>query len=219
MDGWIKLYRKLWHSDMFQGFKNKSNMILVFIWWLTHAKDGKCTFGRDQIHRDTGLNSSSVQRAISNLALSVQEVNYQPNNPFSTVLILNWHKYQDKPIEQPISNRSATDQQPITNKNKNKNKESNIFDHFWSKYPRKVSKKKTLEIWKRINPSKNLADKIMASLDNHINSRQWKKDNGAFIPHPSTWLNQERWNDELEVDQESKVDEFMKQITGGDYER
>ena len=33
----------------------------------------------------------------------------------------------------------------------------------------------------------------MASTD------QWRKDAGAFIPHPATFLNQERWKDEREV--------------------
>lgn len=29
-------------------------------------------------------------------------------------------------------------------------------------------------------------------------SAQWSKDSGQFIPNPSTWLNQERWEDELD---------------------
>ena len=30
-------------------------------------------------------------------------------------------------------------------------------------------------------------------------SEQWKKDDGQFIPHPTTFLNGERWNDEIDV--------------------
>ena len=26
---------------------------------------------------------------------------------------------------------------------------------------------------------------------------EWTKNNGQFIPYPSTWLNQKRWEDEL----------------------
>lgn len=36
----------------------------------------------------------------------------------------------------------------------------------------------------------------MQSLEVQVNSKQWTKDNGQFIPHPSTWLNQSRWEDE-----------------------
>ena len=28
---------------------------------------------------------------------------------------------------------------------------------------------------------------------------QWNRDNGQFIPHPATWLNQRRWEDELTI--------------------
>ena len=28
-------------------------------------------------------------------------------------------------------------------------------------------------------------------------SRQWRENNGQFIPNPATWLNQGRWEDEL----------------------
>jgi hypothetical protein len=27
-------------------------------------------------------------------------------------------------------------------------------------------------------------------------SRQWREDGGRYIPHPATWLNQGRWEDE-----------------------
>jgi len=70
------------------------------------------------------------------------------------------------------------------------------FDVFWSKYPRKVGKGKCRDIWKKIKPSKALFKKIMQSLEAQVNSKQWTKDNGQFIPHPSTWLNQSRWEDE-----------------------
>ena len=29
-------------------------------------------------------------------------------------------------------------------------------------------------------------------------TEQWTRDGGKYIPHASTWLNQERWNDEIE---------------------
>ncbi len=29
------------------------------------------------------------------------------------------------------------------------------------------------------------------------NQEQWTKDDGTYIPHPATWLNQECWEDEV----------------------
>lgn len=70
------------------------------------------------------------------------------------------------------------------------------FEHLWNAYPNKKSKKKAMDIWAKINPSDKLFEKIMAGLERAKQSKQWLKDDGQFIPHPTTWLNQERWNDE-----------------------
>lgn len=73
------------------------------------------------------------------------------------------------------------------------------FEMFWSAYPRKVSKRKAEQVFLRIAPNKKLFDTIMQALEEHKKSPQWVKDGGQFIPHPTTWLNQERWNDQLKV--------------------
>lgn len=69
------------------------------------------------------------------------------------------------------------------------------FGDFWQAYPRKVNKPGALKAWqnKKLNES---IDIILAGLERWKGSRQWIKDNGQYIPHPATWLNQERWNDD-----------------------
>lgn len=41
---------------------------------------------------------------------------------------------------------------------------------------------------------------MMNSLEQFRGSKDWLKDNGQYIPYPSTWLNQKRWEDEDVVD-------------------
>ena len=41
-------------------------------------------------------------------------------------------------------------------------------------------------------------DKIRSTLAWEVQSEQWRRENGQYIPNPATWLNQERWNDEPE---------------------
>ena len=79
------------------------------------------------------------------------------------------------------------------------------FEVFWNIYPLKVGKGKVFEIWKKINPSKELQNKIMEAVERAKNSRQWKKDGGQYIPHPATWLNQGRWDDELEIYEDKTI--------------
>lgn len=69
------------------------------------------------------------------------------------------------------------------------------FDSFWQQYPRKQGKVIALRIWNKINPGEELLPVIIKALKDQCTWPEWLKDNGQYIPHASTWLNQERWND------------------------
>jgi hypothetical protein len=71
------------------------------------------------------------------------------------------------------------------------------FVKFWSRYPKKKAKPAAEKAWKKINPDHSLFNQIMESLGKHCVSKEWLKDDGQFIPHPATWLNQGRWEDEV----------------------
>ena len=71
------------------------------------------------------------------------------------------------------------------------------FDEFWDIYPRKVGQAAAKKIWSRINPDEKLQINILTAIKQQKKSSQWQRDNGQFIPNPSTWLNQCRWDDEL----------------------
>lgn len=79
------------------------------------------------------------------------------------------------------------------------------FDKFWKLYPKKVGKR-ACEI-KFMNLDKKVFGNLFAGLDLYLKS--WKKyivtKNLEFIPHPQTWLNQERWTDEVQVSQDSQT--------------
>jgi hypothetical protein len=67
------------------------------------------------------------------------------------------------------------------------------FDAFWSVYPRRVGKgaaRKSFEKALKIAS----ADEIMSGLRRQLPYYSTREH--QFIPHPSTWLNQERWSDD-----------------------
>jgi hypothetical protein len=70
------------------------------------------------------------------------------------------------------------------------------FETFWSSYPRKVNKQAALKAWTKLRPDAALLARMMAALDWQRRSDQWMRDGGQFIPHPATWLNAKRWEDE-----------------------
>ncbi len=95
-----------------------------------------------------------------------------------------------------------------------------LFLKFWNEYPRKVAKAKALKAWESLKPTDELFEKIMQALRTQKQSEQWSKDKGQFIPHPTTWLNQRRWEDETEViysaaDRQNYDNEYAGTVWGG----
>jgi hypothetical protein len=73
-----------------------------------------------------------------------------------------------------------------------------MFDEFWSIYPRKIAKAVARKAWQRLTPEQQLmAAKV---IDSHCQYWKTKETELEFIPHPATWLNQERWEDELVIE-------------------
>lgn len=69
------------------------------------------------------------------------------------------------------------------------------FEEFWLAYPKKVGKKPSLEVWKRKEMDR-MTDAVIADVELRKRSdEKWRK---GFIPNPQTYLNQERWDDQLE---------------------
>lgn len=65
------------------------------------------------------------------------------------------------------------------------------FEEFWKAYPRKVAKPTARQKFITKCRNEETFRAIMAGLELH--KKTWN--DPQYIPHPSTWLNQERWND------------------------
>jgi hypothetical protein len=69
------------------------------------------------------------------------------------------------------------------------------FKAFWQAYPNKKGKGAAEKAWKKARINGEL-ETILLAIEVQKKSSQWSKDSGQFIPHPSTWLNERRWEDE-----------------------
>ena len=152
------------------------------------------------------------------------------NGDRSLMRVKGWKTYQKINRPQPskyefideVSEQSVNVPEPITpNRIEVNRKEENIiedniipqkngvmktpdqkqdaFEQFYSLYPRKVSKQATIKAFKRL--SKKDRDLIMEVLPKHIKMWIDKGTEMDFIPHPSTWLNQRKFEDVLDHDQ------------------
>ena len=71
------------------------------------------------------------------------------------------------------------------------------FEIFWGNYPRHTNKQAAYKAFAKLNPDDDLLCTILAAIEQQKKSEQWTKDGGQFIPHPATWLNGRRWEDEM----------------------
>lgn len=69
-----------------------------------------------------------------------------------------------------------------------------LFDDWWQAYPRKLVKKEALKAWNQMTKGTD-ASVIVAGLAPW--NAYWTRTGTGMehIPHPATWLRQERWND------------------------
>lgn len=80
------------------------------------------------------------------------------------------------------------------------------FNVFWKQYPKKVAKPYALKVWKKINPSDELLQKMLAA----INTQGLRNKDIQFVPNPATWLNGERWEDEVTNNKVAEFDIFRR---------
>jgi hypothetical protein len=88
--------------------------------------------------------------------------------------------------KQKVANVADSDSD---SKNDSKN-DSKIFDTFWYNYPKKTDRKRAVQAFSKLNA----ANAKLATEDCKVRFTGTDK---KYIPNPTTYLNGERWNDEL----------------------
>ena len=73
------------------------------------------------------------------------------------------------------------------------------FENFWLQYPRKIGKLTAKRSWEKL--SLDNQQKALEAIVEHRKYWAAKGTDWEFIPHASTWLNQERFEDELVIEQ------------------
>jgi hypothetical protein len=76
---------------------------------------------------------------------------------------------------------------------------SEAFSKFWAAYPKRKAKSAAIKAWAKASKEIGEADLLRRCLDAlawQTISPEWRKESGAFIPHPATWINSGRYDDE-----------------------
>ena len=70
------------------------------------------------------------------------------------------------------------------------------FKEFWKIYPKKRNKASAEKKWMKLKPEGKLLERILSDVKRKAGSEEWTKDGRQFVPFPSTYLNNRRWEDE-----------------------
>ena len=162
------------------GFVDEGNGKLVIHDWHEYAgrliEKRQANRMRSQRARDANKHESvSTEREPNAYDTHTERIPYRatvPNQPNSTV--------PNRTIPYHTTDMSDVD----------------AFYEFWKLYPKKVGKGEAKKAWGKIKPGKALTETILAAIPRALQSDQWRRENGRFIPNPATWLNQGRWDDE-----------------------
>lgn len=138
--------------------------------------------------------------------------------------IINWNKRQETNLTPAERAKSYRDRKKVVTKSsrskvtnvtqeenrieENRREEGNmyegVFESFWLEFPEKKGKGKAYESWCKIKSDKT---QIIQAIKKQVINNHFKgKDGKDYIPHPATWLNQKRWEDEIKITEVINLD-------------
>ena len=80
------------------------------------------------------------------------------------------------------------------------------FEEFWKAYPKRRAREDAIKAFAKLKPDADLLQTMLAAITAQASTENWRKNAGEFIPMPATWLNGQRWLDELPASASSDLD-------------
>lgn len=117
---------------------------------------------------------------------------------------------QENLKENNTSNNITSINNTPYNPPKGKSEFEDKFEMFWNEYPRHDNKQKTIKWFEKNNPSNELLEIMLEKIKLLKQTNQWK--NKQYIPMPTTWLNGNRWEDEVIIEEPPKPKSIYEEI-------
>jgi len=121
-NGWVKLHRRLLNNKEIMR-SDSAFKLFVTLLLLVDKRTGQWAGGRFQLAEMTSMHESKIYRTLIKLK-NLQICTLEPNNKYTTISILNWHKYQ----ENRTADRTTIEQQAEHSNKKNTTRIKNIYN-------------------------------------------------------------------------------------------
>ncbi|MFM9915271.1 MAG: hypothetical protein ACKVOX_05645 [Rhizobacter sp.] len=122
-------------------------------------------------------------------------------------------KHAPKP---PFGDGSSSSSSSSIKKTCSKRAASNVqgfppgFEEFWKTYPKRKARADAIKAFARLRPDADLLQTMLAAITAQASTENWRKNGGEFIPMPATWLNGQRWLDEIPSGGQSDLDAIFR---------
>ena len=187
---WIKLYTSLLNDYKFLQMTDAERYQLIAIWLLASCTENRipcdATYIRGQIRSRKPV---PIEKFVSLGFLTVS----QDASKMHTNACLETETETETETEKSVR--------------------VNGFDAFWESCPKKVGKQSARQAWTKIKPGAELSRAITQAMKAQVEADHFRGTDGKFyIPHPTTWLNAGRWEDEIQrpQTQEDRIRELEK---------
>ena len=164
--------------------------------WIRHLKEKK------YIDVEYEYIGKEIQKRIIKIGGIQKDNTYSQKD--SEVFTNEYEGYSQKGEENNTSNNSTS----INNKEIYKER----FEEFYQAYPKHLKKAEVEKWFYKNKPDETLFKTIMTQLEKFKDSKEWKQT--QYIPYPSTWLNQKRWEDEIktQADIDKEILDYLKEM-------
>jgi hypothetical protein len=191
-----------WLRDDRTGFRAKG--ILAYL--MSHKSGWKTSLGH--LAEVTADGKDAIRTAVNELEEAgylirrrlrnngqLAGAEWELQDPFDTEPELESPMLENPTQENPMLGNPMQENPTVKNTNIQKtNIQENQFEEFWSIYPRKTGKGSAKTAYeKAIKSGKVTEVSLIVAVGRYANDPNLPEP--QFIPHASTWLNQERWSD------------------------
>ena len=207
-----------------KGIKPATKIVLYWIADHHNSETDACFPSLATLSDECEMSKRAVQAHIDTLSYAglIERVERKRGNGSRTSngyrLNLTKQAWQNLPPPIAESARAPMQNLPALNLGTNNlgnitSKNMSIFDDLWQIYPKKVGKGTAKKAFAKAM-TKATADQIEHSLAVFV--RAWGNQDKKFMPHLATWLNGERWDDEIQEAslQDMSSDQQMQAILG-----
>lgn len=173
---WIKIHRRILRNPEWISLTDNERGQLVSLWILAADKEG----------------------SIPNSPALLQKICFMSKKPNLTKFIeLGFIQHNGIRGDVNMTSTRRQDVAPKAEENRIEKDKNRVymFDQFWEAYPKKEGKGQALKAWDKIKNYEEILPKILYALSWQTKLKNWNKDNGQFIPMPSSYLNNLRWED------------------------